>query len=206
MRRRILGTFTIFAAVTLFAACEQANPVAPVTAKAPSSVASHSLLSGLLGSPTTVNPLQRTTPLAQNLTGSATVGLLGAVINIPGAGFSVIVPPLAAPLGTHITVTALAGSNVAYEFAPHGMHFLLPLVATQNLAITQAHTGGLVNPLGLQLGYFPDPAHVTTVTELLSINVNLLNQTAVMTSWHFSGYLMAGGDTDGGDGGEGGGQ
>ena len=72
MRRRILGTFTIFAAVTLFAACEQANPVAPVTSKAPSPAASHSLL-GLLGSPTTITPLQRTTPLAQDLTGSATV-------------------------------------------------------------------------------------------------------------------------------------
>jgi hypothetical protein len=201
MRRRILSTFTITLAVTLFAACDRANPVAPPMSATPPSAVSKSLLGTLLGAPTTINPLLRITPLATNLTGSGTVGLLGAVIVIPGAGFSVIVPPLAAPLGTHITVTALAGSKVAYEFAPHGLHFLLPLVATQDLHNTQARTGGLVSPLSLSVGYFPDSTNVTSITELLNVNVNLLNQTAVTTIWHFSGYIYAGGSDDGSDGG-----
>jgi hypothetical protein len=201
MRRRILSTFTITLAVTLFAACDQANPVAPATSVAPAASptpASQSLLGTLLGAPQTINPLQRTAPLATNLVGTGTVGLLGTTISIPGAGFAVIVPPLAAPLGTHITVTALAGSNVAYEFAPHGLKFLLPLVATQDLRNTQARNGGLVNPLSLGLGYFPDSTHVTTITELLTVNVNLLNQTAISTIWHFSGYILIGGDSDSG--------
>ncbi|MDB4877067.1 MAG: hypothetical protein JWM41_3513 [Gemmatimonadetes bacterium] len=194
MRRRILSTLTITLAVTLFAACDQANPVAPATAVAPPTAASHSLLGTLLGAPKTITPLLRNTPLAANLSASGTVGLLGTAIVIPGAGFSVIVPPLAAPMGTRITVTALAGSKVAYEFAPHGLRFNLPLVATQDLRNTQARNGGLVSPLSLGVGYFPDSTHITTITELLNINVNLLNQTAITTIWHFSGYIITVGE------------
>jgi hypothetical protein len=151
------------------------------------------LLGTLLGAPKTVSPLLRTSPLASNLSASTTVGLLGGTISIPGAGFSVVIPPLAVKPGTKITVTALAGSKVAYEFAPHGLKFLVPLVATQDLRKTDARTGGLINALSLQVGYFPDPSHVTSVTELLNVGVNLFNQTAVTTIWHFSGYIYASG-------------
>jgi hypothetical protein len=34
---------------------------------------------------------------------------------------------------------------------------------------------------------------VTSVTELLGVDVNLLSQTAVFSVWHFSGYILAGG-------------
>jgi hypothetical protein len=197
MRRRILSTFTLGLVAMLSAAgCGRDNPVAPTASSpAPSDAVSHLLL----GSPQTITPLHRTTPLASNISASATVGLLGTVISIPKAGYTVVVPALAAPIGTKITVTALAGSNVAYEFAPHGLKFLLPLVTTQDLRYTDARAGGSINPLGLTLGYFPDPNHVTTITELLTLNINLLSQTAVGTLWHFSGYIFVGGrsDTDG---------
>jgi hypothetical protein len=196
MRRRILSTFTIAASVLAFAGCERANPVAPATSEAPPMQPSQSLIGSVLGAPQTVKPLLRTTPLASNLSASATVGLLGASLRIPGAGFSLVVPPLAAPFGTRITVTALAGSNVAYEFAPHGLKFLLPLVATQDLHGTQVQAG-LVSPLSLKLGYFPDQNFVTTVTELLNVQVNLLNLTSISTIWHFSGYIYACGDSNG---------
>ncbi|MEO6877585.1 MAG: hypothetical protein ABI205_03825 [Gemmatimonadaceae bacterium] len=136
----------------------------------------------------------RTTPLASNISRSVTVGLLGATIAVPGTGFSMVIPPLAVAAGTRITVTALAGSNVAYEFAPHGIHFLLPLVATQSLQNMQNPPSGL---LGLHLGYFPDPTHVTTVTELLNVNVDLLGLSATSSIWHFSGYIFVGGDDNG---------
>lgn len=201
MRRRILGTLTITAAIFAFAGCERGNPVAPTasagpaSAVAPPAAPSQSLLGNLLGSPQTIKPLLRTTPLASNLSASGTVGLLGATIAIRGAGLTLVVPPLAAPFGTRITVTALAGSNVAYEFEPHGLKFLLPVVAVQDLHGTQVQTG-LVSPLGLKLGYFPDEKSVTSVTELLNVNVNLLNLTAVSVIWHFSGYIVAGGDSE----------
>jgi hypothetical protein len=203
MRRRILSKLTLGLVATLaLAACGQDNPTAPTTPaaiSAPRDAASTSLLGTLLGTPITVAPLQRTKPLASNVSVSAKVGLLGTIISIPSAGLKIVVPALAAPIGTKITVTALAGSNVAYEFAPHGLKFLLPLVATQDLRNTDARTGGLLNPLSLALGYFPDDTKITTITELLSVNVNLLNQTAISTIWHFSGYIFAGGRSDGSD-------
>lgn len=201
MRFRALSTFIIAIAATTFAAgCSSDTTTAPSAPAAPRAAApgtaSQNLL-GLLGAPTTITPLLRTTPLASNVSQSVTVGLLGGAINIPSAGLSVIIPPLAAPLGTRITVTALAGSKVAYEFAPHGLHFALPLVATQSLAHVQNPGGSLLNLLDLRLGYFPDSTHVTTVTELLGVNVNLLGLSATTTIWHFSGYIFAGGDDSG---------
>lgn len=171
--------------------CSTSEPVAP-SAVAPPPAAAHSL-TGLLSSPVTVQPLQRTVPLPSNISASAYIGALGGTISIPSAGLTVVVPPLALMSRTHVTVTALAGSNVAYEFAPHGIRFLVPLVVTQSLKNTEAQTGGLVNPLSLKAGYFPDSSNVTSVTELLGVDVNLLDQAAVFTVWHFSGYILAGG-------------
>jgi hypothetical protein len=95
-------------------------------------------------------------------------------------------------------ITALAGSNVAYTFEPHGTTFLLPLVGTQSLVNTQARKGGLVDALSLSVGYFTDDTKVNLVTELLTVGVNLLNQTSIVTIWHFSGYMWSMGRCDDG--------
>lgn len=165
------------------------SPVAPQNPVTPS-VASSSLL-GL--STTTVTPLQRTKPLAKDLSASAYIGALGGKLAIPDAGITVVLPPLALPSTKLVTVTALAGSNVAYTFEPHGTTFLVPLVVTQDLSNTQAKSGGLINPLSLFVGYFPDNTNILSVTELLDVNLNLLNQTMVFTVTHFSGYIVASG-------------
>jgi hypothetical protein len=191
MRCPSLRTFIIAVAAVVAAGCASDSPVAPTSAaKAPAGSSQQSLVGTLLGTPQTVNPLLRTTPLASNITASTRVGLLGGSINIPAAGLSIVIPPLAAPLGTVIKVTALAGNKVAYEFEPHGLHFLLPLVALQNLHNVQTPAGGL---LDLGLGYFPDATNVTSITELLNVNVDLLGLTATTTIWHFSGYVFVGG-------------
>jgi hypothetical protein len=168
------------------------SPVAPQSPIAPSVAASSSLL-GLSTTTTTVTPLQRTKPLAKDLSASANIGALGGKLAIPGAGITVVVPPLALTSTKLVTVTALAGSNVAYTFEPHGTKFLVPLVVTQDLSNTQAKTGGLIDPLSLFVGYFPDSNNILSVTELLNINLNLLNQTAVFTVTHFSCYIVASG-------------
>ncbi len=196
MRLRILSTLTAtLAAAALAYGCAVDSTTAPSSKAAPSQSASHSLLGGLLSSPTTVTPLERTTPLAAPITASARIGVLGGALAIPGAGISVIVPPLALARTTTISVTALAGSDVAYEFAPHGTRFNVPLLVTQNLANTQV-SAGLVNPLSLYVGYFPDSSNITSVTELLSVGVNALNLSATFTVWHFSGYIIATGRSD----------
>jgi hypothetical protein len=172
-------------------ACGVESPASPdQRAITPASGASASIL---LGSPTAVTPLLRTTPLAAPISVSRTVGILGGAISIPQAGLTVVVPALAVTSPTTITVTALAGSQVAYEFAPHGIRFTTPLVMTQNLLGTQARSGGSINPLSLFVGYFPNSTTTTSVTELLSVNLSVLNTLATTTLWHFSGYIYASG-------------
>jgi hypothetical protein len=192
MRLRLFTFVSVATAALLAYGCATESPTGPsstpMTAPAASS---QTLLGSLLTQPTTVTPLQRTTALKANVTASQTIGPLGGVLSLPSAGLTVIVPPLAVTKATAMSVTALAGSSVAYQFEPHGIKFTLPLVATQSLKGTQAQSGGLINPLSLFVGYFPDGSKTTSVTELLNLNVNLLNQTSVLTIWHFSGYIIA---------------
>lgn len=181
---------TVLVAVTL--GCAHDAPTAPTSNPRhppPASAASNTLLPG----PTTIIPLQRTAPLAANQQTSATVGLLGGTLQLPSAGLTIVVPPLAVLSPTSITVTALAGSNVAYEFAPHGRSFLVPLIAIQSLQNTEGVAGGPIDPLLLSVGYFPNSLTPNIVTELLSVSVNLLGQTATTLIWHFSGYVWSSG-------------
>jgi hypothetical protein len=199
MRRRILLLSTAFVAVIAAACVSTDIPTAPsgpagASTGTDATAASADLTNLLgLGNPIEVTPLQRTTPLASSISTSATVGPLGGTLSLPGAGLLVVVPPLALSSRQTITVTAVAGSNVAYEFAPHGLKFNLPLVVTQNLGVTQASRNGLVSPLSLFAGYFPDSTKPTLITESLNVNVNLLNQVATFSVWHFSGYILASG-------------
>jgi hypothetical protein len=190
MRRRILLLSTLAAAVVAVACGSNDNPVAPSAPAIPASP-NASLLS--LGGTTVVTPVLRTKPLAQSISASATVGPLGGAISLPGAGMLVVIPPLAVSSTQKITVTAVAGSSVAYEFAPQGLKFNLPLVVTQSLSGTNAGKNGSVNPLSLFAGYFPDSTKITSITEILNVNVNLLNQVSTFTVWHFSGYILASG-------------
>jgi hypothetical protein len=153
-------------------------------------------MASLLGSPATVAVITRNVPLAAPISASATIGALGGVINLPGAGLKVVVPALAVTSPTRLTVTALAGSQVAYEFEPHGTRFLVPLIATQNLVGTSALNGGLL-PAPLFTGYFSSVSDLNPlngtglVSELLGTSVSLLTKTAVFPIPHFSGWLIA---------------
>jgi hypothetical protein len=186
---RLLGVATL----ALAASCAS-DATAPAPA-APSTTANRLLL----GSPQTVSVVRRDVPLAAPLQASKTVGLLGGVIKLPGAGLQVIVPPLAVTRSTRITVTALAGDQLAYEFEPHGIHFLTPLLVTQNLNGTSAvNSGGLLSPL--VAGYFASTSDLNPlngtglVSELLGVVLNLSAKTATFPVFHFSGYLIATGE------------
>lgn len=196
MRFRSIASIAATLTVALLAAGCGDSPVAPPASAAAPTSANNSLLGGLvgtvLGTPTTVTALNRTSPLASDITTSKKIGVLGGTLAIPSAGITVVVPPLALLSTTTISVTARAGSAVAYDFAPHGIKFAVPLVVTQSLAKTDAATG-LVSINSLFAGYYPDSKNITSVTELLNLNVNLLNSTAILTVWHFSGYIFASG-------------
>lgn len=150
----------------------------------------------LLASPVSVNVVQRNTPLPSPLSTSAVIGVLGGQLTLPGAGLKVVVPAFALTSPTRITVTAVAGSQVAYEFQPHGIRFLAPLLVTQNLTGTSAVSGGLLSR-PVVAGYFSsrsdlDPLGGTgLVSELLGVSLNTVTKSATFPVFHFSGYLVA---------------
>jgi hypothetical protein len=199
MRLRSLTTFALAASAMISAfACSADSPAAPKSTIASGDSSSAALLGGLLGggSTTSVNvvPLLRTTPLASDIVVSKTIGVLGGTITIPNAGLTIVVPALAVSKSTAFKITARKGSYLAYDMEPHGTKFLLPLVATQSLVNTNAR--GILN-LKLSLGYYTDPSRITTVSELLGVQIDLLKLTAVSTIPHFSGYIFVSGREDG---------
>jgi len=192
MRLRLPTVFVVAVTATFaVSACSNESPSGPAPV-APPAAASQSLLGGLLGSTATktIVPVLRTTPLASDITVAQTVGPLGGTIAIPAAGLTLVVPPLAVSRSTSFAITARKGSYVAYDMEPHGTKFLVPLVATQSLVNTNA------SGLAISLGYYPDGNNVTSVSELLSVQVDLLRLTAVASIPHFSGYIFAGGVED----------
>lgn len=156
-------------------------------------------------SPGVVTVATRDTPLPTDLTASATIGIFGGTIALPGAGLTITVPVGAVLTPTLITVTAVAGNQVAYEFEPHGLQFAVPLLVTQVLDGTSAAGQSLI-PGKLFAGYFADlsalnPLDGTAlVNEILGVSVNLGHSRATFGIQHFSGYLLGTGEGDPGDG------
>jgi len=189
MRLTARKTLMALAAAVFTAGCGDSGLTTPTRAAAPTVTAEHQLLA----SPVNVNVMQRDEPLPAPVSTSVTVGMFGGAMSLPGTGLRVIIPPLAVTRTTTLTVTAPAGSAVAYEFGPHGTRFLVPLVVMQDL--THVNMSG-VNPLQIFAGYYSSldsGGGLASVTELLNTNVDVANLSAVFTVTHFSGYLLASG-------------
>lgn len=182
------------AGLAILAACSSEPTSPPMAPAATPQAGLLGTVGGLLNGLTLVTGVQRTSPLAAPITVSKTIGSAGGTLTIPQAGVTVTVPAGALSANTVITMTARAGSLVAYDFTPHGVTFAKPLVFQQKLTGT---TAGLLSITSLKLGYYSNPSLLTTVgglvSELLSGNVNLLTWTFTSNIKHFSGYIMAGG-------------
>ena len=183
--------------LALFAACSSeptSGPTSPLSA--PAGAPAADLLGGLTSTVnktlTLVAGVQRNTPLTSSITVSRTIGSSGGTISIPQAGVTVTVPVGALSSATEITMTARAGSLLAYDFAPHGITFAKPLVFSQSLAGTSA---SVLSASLMQLGYYSDPSLLTStgglVSELISGTVDLVSWTFTSNIKHFSGYLIA---------------
>ena len=188
-------TLRRLAALTLgafaLASCGTDQPTAVPRPEASAPGAPSASLLGALTSLLTVDGLQRTTPLAAPITVSKAIGAEGGTLAIPEAGVTVVVPRGALAQTTTITMTARAGSLVAYDFAPHGITFAKPLAFSQQLRGTNASL--LTAPL-LQLGYYSDPSLLTKtgglVSQLLGGTLNTLTWTFTAPIPHFSGYIV----------------
>jgi len=193
-----IGRIGALALALTLAACSGDQATAPTQLNAPSTEPSASLLGGLLGTVTgvlnltTTDAVQRTTPLAAPITVTKDIGYYGGTLSIPEAGVTVIVPRGALMHTTTITMTARAGSLLAYDFSPTGTTFYQPLVFNQSLRGTNVTL--LQAPL-LRLGYYSDPGLLGTVTatvsELLLGVTNLLDWSFTAPIKHFSGYMLA---------------
>lgn len=186
-------TALVFSAIALVS-CGIDQPTAVPRSEVAAPGAPNASLLTTVTSLLSVEGLQRTTPLAAPITVSKSIGTDGGTLSIPEAGVTVFVPRGALTQPTTLTMTARAGSLVAYDFAPHGITFAKPLVFTQSLKGTNA---SLLTAPFLQLGYYPDANLLTKtgglVSELLGGTLNTLTWSFTAPIPHFSGYIVTSG-------------
>ena len=132
------------------------------------------------------------TPLTQDIPVSATVtATQGATLYIARTGTTVRIPAGAVDVPTTITMTALKGSVVAFDFKPAGTRFKVPLHVTQDFGLLQAL---LAKP---QVVYFQNTSDVNELTKTVKaseyITSTLLGTSISFDISHFSGYAVAAG-------------
>ncbi|HEX4934672.1 MAG TPA: hypothetical protein VFV33_15890 [Gemmatimonadaceae bacterium] len=176
----------------LLAACSGFDnaPTAPVSQPAANAAVSATNAVTATASLSSVNVLGRMKPFARPVSGSVRIGPQGGTILMPAAGLRLVVPPGAVDSVVTFSVTALAGNAVAYEFAPHGIRFKVPLQLQQGLGKTTWLPG-----LTLRGAYFKDPSQVDTKARKARVDEMLpamrAGGDAVIEIHHFSGYLLS---------------
>ncbi len=195
MRTRSAGAVLGCAVAAALAISACSDVTAPATPMA--SGQSANLLGGLPGGLTqqTVAPISRTTPLANDVSWTFTVGSGGTTSSNSSVGLTINVPSGAVSAPTTITVTALKGTAVAYSFAPHGLQFSKKVTLTQKLQGTSVGSQLLPQLTG---AYFADDDDLlgnglALVSEILTGLLNPLAKTFTFPIEHFSGYLVASG-------------
>jgi hypothetical protein len=187
----------LISAVLVLAACSDQGPTAPTAA--PRFDAAPAGLPSVAGTNvTTVDVLRRSAPLAADITVSRVIGQNGGALRSPLAGITVTVPRGALSAPTAISVTAIAGDLIAYEFGPHGTVFNVPLRIEQRLSKAERTRNG-TDHLGASAGHFLSAADIdfaggrAAVNEQLDATVDVRNNKVTWNPSHFSGYLLASG-------------
>jgi hypothetical protein len=142
--------------------------------------------------------LKRLTPLDSTISVTAVIGPNGGAIKINAAGGKIDIPAGALSEPTTITMTALAGPNVAYEFQPHGLTFAQPVKIQQDLRYTWASVYPQL--LGMAHGGYYDRSLDSSFVDPGKLFVTLkehelgyLESNATQLKFyinHFSGYLV----------------
>jgi hypothetical protein len=215
--RRALAGLTALAAVALMAACADApsSPARPLAPSAPSLANAGApdpngapdeqhanppawatgSYGTSLATPVVATGLLRTQPLAASVSVTYTATNRGGYFALPEAGLQVFVPrgAVAAETPLTMTVTALPGNAVAYEFQPHGVVFNKPLIVVQDLRVTNWQTKSTT----LDVGYFAGNGDLDPTAGTALVRERMLNHldvTGARLYWavpHFSGYMVA---------------
>lgn len=148
----------------------------------------------------TVMTLKRLTPLSAAVSVQGVIGPAGGELAVPGSGGSIVIPAGALGQPTLITMTALAGPDVAYDFQPH-LRFAVPARMYQELAGTAAalhpradgRLGGAYYEGDLASNFVDQLRSRAKVKELRHGSVDPRNRVLSFTVDHFSGYLASSG-------------
>ncbi len=189
MRRNRVSLLVL--AATLVSACRDQSLVAP-SAPGTDAVSTDAATASLA-------TIQRVSPLTADVVARATLGATGGTIKLPSVGLLVTVPKGALATATTITVTAPAGSNVAYLFQPHGLVFAQPARIEQDLGYVTV--GAIPQGVAPVAGYVADehvvraaaPGASLEVLEVLPATVDARRGRVSFTVSHFSGYLVSSG-------------
>jgi hypothetical protein len=198
-KRALLGMVAISSIVAV-ACSDTSRPLATSPERieriAPSENAN--LLGGLLN--LLLAPLKRSTPLANDVVWSFNAGPAGGFTSNLSLGVSVSIPPGALDQNVKITVTAFKGAPIAYGFSPH-LEFDRKVYITQSLRGT---TCGLLNLncLLLKGAHFSGdrPTYnggLAIVDKVVSGVLSTLTRTFTFGVDHFSGWLVASGNSGG---------
>lgn len=130
---------------------------------------------------------------AESVTG--VIGPKGGYLQLKRSGMRIEFARGAVPTPTEITVTALPGREVAYNFEPHGLVFQAPVTISQNLR----HTVAWKNPklaAQLQGSYFAkllvDPTRTyARRSEQRAAKLRDADRMLEFTIEHFSGYMIS---------------
>lgn len=141
---------------------------------------------------------RRARPLSHDVRATVTIDAQrGGTLSVPEAGLTVVVPPGALPAGQsslELSVTAYAGSQLAYEFEPSGTQFTRPITVRQDIAML-ADAGLLGTRRAPELGYFRAKSDLHANTGTAQTYERLVGSVATGTDiafdvWHFSGYIV----------------
>lgn len=131
---------------------------------------------------------------------SATIGVNGGTLSIPGSDFSITFPSGALSSPTRISITSDASGYVSYDMQPHGLTFRRPVIVVQKLRNTAVYGTPLsLNSFG---AYFAtDLLDLTGILRALEIETTTIfsdprTGQAEFQTWqlnHFSRYMLASG-------------
>lgn len=187
----------MFGVVVALAACTDAP-------SGPSAQPSAPLLARAKGGSGKTSTVGRATPLTQTVTVSYRIDpTRSGRIEIPAAGLEIDVPQGAVSSPVTITVSALPGNVVAYEFQPHGLVFQRPLHVRQDLralALDRLPGKGAQSRLGkleLEIAYFVSTSDLdvaggsASVAEFLASTFDFSGHKVEFDIEHFSGYMVS---------------
>jgi hypothetical protein len=131
---------------------------------------------------------------------SATIGVNGGTLAIPGSDFTITFPYGALTQPTSITITSDNSGYVSYDMQPHGLTFLKPVIVTQRLNNTAVY--GTPKALDSFGAYFAkdllDLSGILSALEIetTTIFLNPRSGQPEVETWllnHFSRYMLASG-------------